>query len=118
MPRAYKVSMRAYTSLALCTLAVNWTLTILASIAVAVMYCLRFVEPSFSVRPDDALVLVSLVVGVVLVSLSTWAVLDEGQAEHQEAVSGSQLEMAAKVSPGPFPASLAWLFPRFRSVVN
>lgn len=67
------------------------------------MYCLRFVELSLSVRPDDVLILVSLVVGVVLVSLSTWTILDEGQAEHQENVTQSQLEMAAKVSPGPFP---------------
>lgn len=91
--------MRAYTSLALSTLVVNWTLTLLASIAVAAMYCHRLVSLSMSLRPDDILILVSFVVGVVLVSISTWTILDEGQAEHQENVSGSQLELAAKVSP-------------------
>lgn len=94
--------MRALTSLALSTLVVNWTLTVLAFIAVAAMYCHRLVGLSMAVRPDDILILVSLFVGVVLVSLSTWTILDEGQAEHQENVSGSQLELAAKVSSGSF----------------
>lgn len=96
--------MRTLTSLALCTLVVNWTLTLLALVAVAVMYWHRLVGMSKPVRPDDVLVLASFVVGAVLVSLSTWNILDEGQAEHQENVSESQLGRAAKVSHCELPS--------------
>lgn len=98
--------MRTYTSLALCTLAVNWTLTLLALVAVTVMYWHRLVGLSMPVRPEDILVLASFIVGAVLVSLSTWTILDEGQAEHQENVSESQLGRAAKVSHLRFPRFL------------
>lgn len=95
--------MRVYNSLALCTLIVNWTLTLLAFIAVVVVYCHRLAARGLYilVRPDDILLLASFIVGIALVSVSTWAILDEGQAEHQENVSGSQLERAAKVSYSP-----------------
>ncbi|KAG8164457.1 hypothetical protein KVR01_006375 [Diaporthe batatas] len=90
--------MRIYTSLALCTLVVNWTLTLIASIAVVVVYCHRLPAGGLfvSVRPDDILLLISFIIGLVLVSLSTWGILDEGQAEHQQNVSDSHLERAAK----------------------
>lgn len=94
-------TMRVYNSLALCTLVVNWSLTLLAFIAVIVVYCQRLAARSRLDEPDDILLLVSFVVGIVLVSLSTWGILDEGQANHQANVSGSQLERAAKVSHGP-----------------
>lgn len=104
--------MRALTSLALSTLAVNWTLTVLAFMAVTAIYCNRLVGLSMGVQPDDILILVSFVVSVVLVSLSTWTILDEGQAEHQGNVSGSQLELAAKVSPDSFSSSTHAYLPR------
>lgn len=93
--------MRVFTSLALCTLIVNWTLTLLAFFAVIVVYWHRHRLASrgqLRVRTDDILLTVSFSVGVVLVSLSTWGILDEGQAEHQYNVSDSHLERAAKVS--------------------
>lgn len=91
-------TMRVYNSLALCTLVVNWTLTVIALIAMMAMHCHRWRASSIPVRPEDILLLVSFVMGMVLVSLSTWAILDEGQAEHQDSISKSQLEHAAKVS--------------------
>lgn len=100
--------MRSLTSLALCTLVVNWTLTLLALVAVAVMYWHRLVGQSMPVRADDALVLASFVVGAVLVSLSTWNILDESEAEHQENVSESQLGRAAKVSHGELFLAFLW----------
>lgn len=96
--RPDEITMRALTSLALCTLVVNWTLTLLTFLAVSTIYSHRLIGLSMPVRPDDILILVSFIVGTALVSLSTWTILDEGQGEHQQNVPGSQLERAAKAS--------------------
>lgn len=45
---------------------------------------------------EDILISMSFVVGVVLVGVQTWAIVDEGQGYHQRDISGSQLAKAAK----------------------
>lgn len=89
--------MQEYTSLALCTLAVNWTLTLLAFLAVLAICWFRFTFLGTIIRPDDILILAAFLISTILVSLSTWAIVDEGQGSHQKDVSASQLETAAKV---------------------
>ncbi|KAK2606577.1 hypothetical protein N8I77_005317 [Diaporthe amygdali] len=74
----------------------NWTLTVFAFLAVVIIHCRKFSGMSVPIRADDILILVSFIVGIGLVSLSTWAILDEGQGEHQQSVPESQLERAAK----------------------
>lgn len=98
MPQKQSTTMRQYTSLAICTLVVNWTLTLLAFISVISIFSHRLLGRSTRVGADDILILVSFLVGTILVSLSTWTILEEGQGEHQQKVSASQLERAAKVS--------------------
>lgn len=93
--------MPEYTSLALCTLVVNWTLTLLAFLAVLAICWFRPTCWAFITRPDDTLVLLAFLISTVLVSLTTWAIVDEGQAKHQKDVSASQLEIAAKVCLSP-----------------
>ncbi|KAG6354447.1 hypothetical protein INS49_004464 [Diaporthe citri] len=88
--------MHEFTSLALCTLSVNWTLTFLAFLAVLAICWSRFSFLVIITRPDDILVLVAFLISTVLVSLSTWAIVDEGQGKHQQDVSASNLETAAK----------------------
>ncbi|KAL1855900.1 hypothetical protein Daus18300_010879 [Diaporthe australafricana] len=88
--------MGTHTSLAVCTLAVNWTLTLLAFLAVIYNCWHKFACLSMRIGPDDILIVLSFVIGTVLVSLSTWTILDEGQGEHQQDVSANQLEKAAK----------------------
>ncbi|KAI7778024.1 hypothetical protein LA080_002661 [Diaporthe eres] len=88
--------MHEFTSLAVCTLSVNWTLTFLAFLAVLAICWSRFYFLVIITRPDDILVLVAFLISAVLVSLSTWAIVDEGQGKHQQDVSASHLEIAAK----------------------
>lgn len=84
--------MRLYTSLAICTLSVNWTLVLLASLAI-VSICLHKRK---RLGADDILISSSFVIGVALVGMQTWAIVDEGQGYHQQDVSESQLAKAAK----------------------
>lgn len=90
------MTIRSYTSLAICTLVVNWTLTILALFSMFVIHIFKK-RRGMEYRVDDALVCAAFVVGLVFVMLSTWAIIDEGQGEHQQNVSESQLTRAAKV---------------------
>lgn len=89
--------MHEYTSLALCTLVVNWTLTFLTFLAILAFSWFRFIFSNIRTRPDDILILVAFLISTVLVSLSTWAIVDEGQGKHQQDVPASRLETAAKV---------------------
>lgn len=96
--------MHEYTSLALCTLVVNWSLTFLAFLAVLAICWFRPTFTALTKKPDDTLVLLAFLISTVLVSLTTWAIVDEGQGKHQEDVPASRLETAAKVCLSPIPS--------------
>lgn len=90
--------MHEYTSLAICTLAVNWTLTFLALLTSLASFWFKCFGLR-RLRADDFLVLIAFVISTILVSISTWAIVDEGQGTHQKNISASRLETAAKVWP-------------------
>lgn len=92
--------MQNYTTLAICTLVVNWTLSLLAFISVVSTRAFRPAQGNF-LPIEEALIYMALVLGVILVSLSTWAIVDEGEGQHQQDILGSQLERAAKVNGCP-----------------
>lgn len=89
--------MHEYTSLAVCTLAVNWSLTLLAFLAIVAICWVGLILPSTRPSLDDILAIAAFLISIVLVSLSTWAIVGEGLGEHQRDVSASHLELAAKV---------------------
>lgn len=84
--------MSGYTSLAKCTLGISWALTSLgfASTTLPVLVLGEF-------KTDDGLVATSFLLSAALVSLSTWAIVDEGQGSHETDMSATQLEHMAKV---------------------
>ncbi|KID78792.1 integral membrane protein, partial [Metarhizium brunneum ARSEF 3297] len=83
--------MSGYTPLAKCTLGISWALTSLgfASTALPVLVLGEF-------KTDDGLVAASFLLSAALVSLSTWAIVDEGQGSHETDMSATQLEHMAK----------------------
>ncbi|ROV89875.1 hypothetical protein VPNG_10248 [Cytospora leucostoma] len=87
--------MQRYTSLAICTLTVNWALTFLGFLTMVAVYEYKRKTPG-SFRVDDFLIFSAFVVGVVLVGLQTWAIVDEGQGQHQQDIPVSQVARAAK----------------------
>ncbi|POS71948.1 integral membrane protein [Diaporthe helianthi] len=88
--------MHDFTSIAVCTLAVNWSLTVLAFLAIIAICWVGLILPSARPSLDDVLVIMAFLISMVLVSLSTWAIVDEGLGRHQQDVSASHLEIAAK----------------------
>lgn len=87
--------MKPATNLAYHTLAWSWTVTGLAALAVGFQITSRRITHNFGV--DDGLVVIAWVVGLILVAQTTWAILDEGQGEHQQTLSAGQVSRAAKV---------------------
>ncbi|KAI1817086.1 hypothetical protein GGS20DRAFT_98066 [Poronia punctata] len=74
------------------TLIVGWILTALALASVAVFIC---VKPG-SHRVDDFMLYVSILLSLVLMVVTTWAVVAEGQGRHQPEQPRSHFELVAK----------------------
>ncbi|KAM5457757.1 hypothetical protein McanCB56680_004122 [Microsporum canis] len=83
--------MPEYTPLAKWTLITSWTLTVLGFLSTALsVFVYR------KVGFDVALVIVSFILATILVTLSTWAIVDEGQGMHEQDISTAQLDHMAK----------------------
>ncbi|KAM5490921.1 hypothetical protein MaudMau93_002329 [Microsporum audouinii] len=83
--------MSEYTPLAKWTLITSWTLTVLGFLSIALsVFVYR------KVGFDVALVIASFILTTVLVALSTWAIVDEGQGMHEQDISTAQLDHIAK----------------------
>ena len=92
--------MKLSTKLAYHTLVWSWTVKVLAAIAVVFHI---FVNHKYrNVALEEGLNILAWICGVALVIQSTWAIVDEGQAEHQKTLSTSQVSRAAKVGFGAF----------------
>ena len=88
--------MKLSTKLAYHTLVWSWTVTGLAAIAVIFQTVVGYTHGMLG--HNDSLNILAWLVGIALVIQSTWAIVDEGQAEHQQTLPSSQVARAAKVS--------------------
>jgi hypothetical protein len=95
------------------TIVIGWVLTVLALISVALYIWSKTVimRPFWDV--DDVLLYLSLFLSVVLMAVTTWAVVAEGQGRHQPAESRSQFELVAKVGVFVFPPLLIFVLLMF-----
>ena len=87
--------MKLATELARQTIIWSWICTGFAFLMTSLNISARILRKV--VGADDILIAIALVIGIVLVCQTTWAIVDEGQAEHQEDLSSSQVTLAAKV---------------------
>lgn len=79
------------------TIILGWVLTALALLSVVIYIWSKGVNGTPH-RLDDILLYLSFIISLVLMSLTTWAVVVEGQGRHQSAESRSQFDLVAKVS--------------------
>lgn len=80
------------------TIALGWVLTALALLSLTLHTWSKKVGGLSINCFDDILVYLSFLISLALMSLTTWAVVVEGQGRHQSAESRSQIELIAKVS--------------------
>ncbi|KAF2740916.1 hypothetical protein EJ04DRAFT_507371 [Polyplosphaeria fusca] len=84
--------MPAPSGLGLTTIVIGWVLSGLAILLMlaTVLHLRRFV------RPHDLFNLTALIVGLLVVSQTTWAIISEGQGQHQDKLANRQIAMVAK----------------------
>ncbi|KAI3317552.1 hypothetical protein HD806DRAFT_514370 [Xylariaceae sp. AK1471] len=78
------------------TIIIGWVLTTLALLSVLVYIWSRRVTGTLLYCLEDILLYISFLLSLALMSLTTWAVVVEGQGQHQPAESRSNLELIAK----------------------
>ncbi|KAI0459328.1 hypothetical protein F5B21DRAFT_456302 [Xylaria acuta] len=88
--------MRETTGVGWLTIILGWVLTALALLSVMLYIWSKSVNRIPPHRLDDILLYLSFVLSLALMSLTTWAVVVEGQGLHQSAESRSQFELVAK----------------------
>lgn len=80
------------------TIIVGWVLTALALLSVIIYIWSKIVMGAPSHHLEDIFLYLSFLLSLALMSLTTWAVVVEGQGRHQSAESRSQFDLVAKVS--------------------
>jgi hypothetical protein len=83
-------------SLAFTTLVLSWLFVGLACLSVAAILTSTIIN-SHSIRTSEIFLVASLVVGIVLVAQTTWAIVDEGGGKHQRELSNRRISELAKV---------------------
>ncbi|KAI0183083.1 hypothetical protein EV127DRAFT_447991 [Xylaria flabelliformis] len=84
------------TSVGWLTIILGWVLTALALLSVILYIWSRGVDRTPPHHLDDILLYLSFLLSLALMSVTTWAVVVEGQGRHQSDESRSQFELAAK----------------------
>lgn len=84
------------TSVGRSTIIAGWTLTTLALLLMLIQIWTRL-KVDIRISAEDYLVCISLLISLGSMSLTTWAVIVQGQGQHMVDESHSQFEMAAKV---------------------
>ena len=88
--------MKTSTKLATYTLASSWAATAAAAMVLVTMITVRRMQ-EFSLMSHDVLIILAWLLGVGLIAQTTWAIINEGQGEHQQDLQMSQVQAAAKV---------------------
>ncbi|KAI0863360.1 hypothetical protein F4860DRAFT_469656 [Xylaria cubensis] len=78
------------------TIILGWVLTALALLSVILYIWSRGVDRTPPHHLDDILLYLSFLLSLALMSVTTWAVVVEGQGRHQSDESRSQFELVAK----------------------
>ena len=88
--------MHANTGLVRVTLALSWTFMVVATFSIILSIITRR-KRGISCTVEDLFLILSWVVGTGVVVQSAWAMLVEGQGEHQDVIPEKHVALAAKV---------------------
>ena len=78
------------------TIICSWIFTVFAILAMGLMPPARRIQ-NRKLGLDDYMIIIAFVITLVLVAQTTWAILDEGQGNHVENETRTQLAMVASV---------------------
>ena len=82
-------------NIALITIVCGWTFLGVALLAVSLLIWARRIRRHFGL--DDYLTIIALATAIALVAQTTWAIVCEGQDNHEAEVSSSKFELVVRV---------------------
>ena len=85
-------------NIALITIACGWTFVGIALLAVSLIIWARRIQ-KLRLGLDDYLTILALATTIALVAQTTWAIVCEGQDNHEAEVSSSKFELVVRVGP-------------------
>ena len=83
-------------NIALITIVCGWTFVWFALLSVSLLIWARRIRNTH-LRLDDYLTIVALATTIALVAQTTWAIVCEGQDNHETEVSSSKFELVVRV---------------------
>lgn len=83
-------------NIALITIACSWTFLVLALLCVSLLLWVRRIKKS-RLGLDDYVILVAFAATVALIAQTTWAVVDEGEDDHEAAIRRTKFSLVVRV---------------------
>ena len=85
-------------NIGLITIVCGWTFLVIALIGVSLMLWNRQLQIiKRRLGPDDYLTILALAMAIALVAQTTWAVVDEGQANHEAEIPKTKIALVVRV---------------------
>lgn len=85
-------------NIGLITIICGWTFLVIALIGVSLMLWTRQMR-NLRFGLDDCLTILALAMAIALVAQTTWAIVDEGQANHEAEVPKTKIALVVRVCP-------------------
>ena len=85
-------------NIALITIICSWIFLFLALLCVILFFWSRRIVRN-SLGLDGYLIILALMTTIALIAQTTWAIVDEGQDQHQAELSNKKLTVVVRVSP-------------------
>ena len=85
-------------NIALITIICSWISLFLASLSVILLLWFRRIRKVI-LRLDDYLIILALATTIALIAQTTWAIVDEGQDQHQAELSNKKITVVVRVGP-------------------
>ena len=83
-------------NIALVTIACSWTFLIIALLSVSLLLWDRRIR-KLRLDADDYVIILAFAATVALIAQTTWAIVDEGQDDHEAAIQKTKIALIVRV---------------------
>lgn len=83
-------------NIALITIACSWTFLVIALLGVSLLLWVRRRKKS-RLDPDDYMIILALAATIALIAQTTWAIVDEGEDDHEAAIQRTKFALIVRV---------------------
>ena len=83
-------------NIALITIACSWTFLVIALFGVILLLWVRRIQ-KLRLGPDDYVIIIAFAATVALIAQTTWAIVDEGEDDHEAAIQRTKFSLVVRV---------------------